>query len=41
MHHNKVRNDKTSRVLKALVKIAEKEFVPSIGPIKGKIVAVP
>ena len=38
MYHNKVRNDKTSRVLKALVKIAEKEFVPSIGPIKGKIV---
>jgi predicted O-methyltransferase YrrM len=39
MHHNKVRSDKTSRVLKALVKMAEKEFVPSIGPIKGKIVA--
>ena len=39
MHHNKVRIDKTSRVLKALVKMAEKEFVPSIGPIKGKIVA--
>jgi predicted O-methyltransferase YrrM len=38
MHHNKVRNDKISRVLKALVKMAEKEFVPSIGPIKGKIV---
>jgi predicted O-methyltransferase YrrM len=38
MHHNKVRNDKTSRVLKALVKMAEKEFVPSIGPVKGKIV---
>ena len=39
MYHNKVRNDKTSRVLKALVNMAEKEFVPSIGPIKGKIVA--
>jgi predicted O-methyltransferase YrrM len=26
-------------VLKALVKMAEKEFVPSIGPIKGKIIA--
>jgi predicted O-methyltransferase YrrM len=38
MHHNKVRNEKISRVLKALVKMAEKEFVPSIGPIKGKIV---
>jgi predicted O-methyltransferase YrrM len=39
MHNNKIRNDKTSRVLKSLVKMAEKEFVPSIGPIKGKIVA--
>jgi predicted O-methyltransferase YrrM len=39
MRHNKIRNDKTSKVLKALVKMAEKEFVPSIGPIKGKIIA--
>ncbi|MGH9997487.1 MAG: O-methyltransferase [Nitrososphaeraceae archaeon] len=39
MHNNKVRNDKTSKVLMSLVKMAEKEFVPSIGPIKGKIVA--
>lgn len=39
MHHNRILNDKTSRVLKALVKMAEKDFVPSIGPIKGKIVA--
>jgi predicted O-methyltransferase YrrM len=39
MHNDKIRNDKTSRVLKSLVKMAEKEFVPSIGPIKGKIVA--
>jgi predicted O-methyltransferase YrrM len=38
MHNDKIRNDKTSRVLKSLVKMAEKEFVPSIGPIKGKIV---
>ena len=30
--------DKTSQVLKYLEKIAKKEFVPSIGPIKGKIV---
>lgn len=30
--------DKTSQVLKSLEKMAEKEFVPSIGPIKGKIV---
>jgi predicted O-methyltransferase YrrM len=30
--------DKTSRVLKSLEKMAEKEFVPSIGPIKGKII---
>lgn len=30
--------DKTSKVLKSLEKMAEKEFVPSIGPIKGKIV---
>jgi predicted O-methyltransferase YrrM len=39
MHNNKIRNDKTSKVLMSLVKMAEKEFVPSIGPIKGKIVA--
>jgi predicted O-methyltransferase YrrM len=39
MHNNKFRNDKTSKVLMSLVKMAEKEFVPSIGPIKGKIVA--
>jgi predicted O-methyltransferase YrrM len=39
MHNNKVGNDKTSKVLMSLVKMAEKEFVPSIGPIKGKIVA--
>lgn len=39
MNHNRILNDKTSRVLKALVKMAEKDFVPSIGPIKGKIVA--
>ena len=30
--------DKTSQVLKSLEKMAEKEFVPSIGPIKGKII---
>jgi predicted O-methyltransferase YrrM len=30
--------DKTSLVLKSLEKMAEKEFVPSIGPIKGKII---
>jgi predicted O-methyltransferase YrrM len=30
--------DKTSQVLKSLEKMAKKEFVPSIGPIKGKIV---
>ena len=30
--------DKTSQVLKSLEAMAEKEFVPSIGPIKGKIV---
>jgi predicted O-methyltransferase YrrM len=39
MHNNKIRNNKTSKVLMSLVKMAEKEFVPSIGPIKGKIVA--
>jgi predicted O-methyltransferase YrrM len=39
MYNNKIKNDKTSMVLKSLVKMAEKEFVPSIGPIKGKIVA--
>jgi predicted O-methyltransferase YrrM len=38
MHNDKIRNDKSSRVLKSLVKMAEKEFVPSIGPIKGKII---
>jgi predicted O-methyltransferase YrrM len=30
--------DKTLQVLKSLEKMAEKEFVPSIGPIKGKII---
>jgi predicted O-methyltransferase YrrM len=30
--------DKTSQVLKSLEAMAEKEFVPSIGPIKGRIV---
>jgi predicted O-methyltransferase YrrM len=30
--------DKTSKILKSLEKMAEKEFVPSIGPIKGKII---
>ena len=30
--------DKTSQVLKSLEAMAEKEFVPSIGPIKGKII---
>ncbi|HJY14780.1 MAG TPA: CmcI family methyltransferase, partial [Nitrososphaeraceae archaeon] len=39
MRNDKIRNDKTSRVLKSLVKMAEKKFVPSIGPVKGKIVA--
>ena len=38
MRNDKIRNDKTSRVLKSLVKMAEKKFVPSIGPVKGKIV---
>ena len=27
------------RVLKALERMGEKEFVPSIGPVKGKILA--
>jgi predicted O-methyltransferase YrrM len=31
--------DKALQVLKSLEEMAEKEFVPSIGPIKGKIVA--
>jgi predicted O-methyltransferase YrrM len=39
MHNNKIRNNKTSKVLMSLVKMAENEFVPSIGPIKGKIVS--
>jgi predicted O-methyltransferase YrrM len=30
--------NKTSQVLKSLEKMAEKEFVPSIGPIKGRII---
>jgi predicted O-methyltransferase YrrM len=31
--------DKALQVLKSLEEMAEKEFVPSIGPIKGKIIA--
>jgi predicted O-methyltransferase YrrM len=31
--------DKALQVIKSLEKMAEKEFVPSIGPIKGKIIA--
>ena len=34
-----VKLDKALQVLKSLEKMAEKEFVPSIGPIKGKIIA--
>jgi predicted O-methyltransferase YrrM len=34
-----VKLDKALQVLKSLEKTAEKEFVPSIGPIKGKIIA--
>ena len=30
--------DRASKVLQSLEKIAQKEFVPSIGPIKGKII---
>jgi predicted O-methyltransferase YrrM len=30
--------DKTSKILKSLEKMAEKDFVPSVGPIKGKII---
>ena len=29
--------DKASDVLKSIEKIAEKRFIPSIGPVKGKI----
>jgi predicted O-methyltransferase YrrM len=31
--------DKALQVLKSLEKMAEKQFVPSIGPIKDKIIA--
>ncbi|MBS3093015.1 class I SAM-dependent methyltransferase [Candidatus Pacearchaeota archaeon] len=31
--------DKASDVLKSIEKIAEKRFIPSIGPVKGKILA--
>jgi predicted O-methyltransferase YrrM len=34
-----VKLDKALQVIKSLEKMAEKEFVPSIGPIKGKIIA--
>jgi predicted O-methyltransferase YrrM len=34
-----VKLDKALQVLRSLEKMAEKEFVPSIGPIKGKIIA--
>jgi len=32
-------NEETSKVLKRLERLAEKEFLPSIGPTKGKIIA--
>jgi predicted O-methyltransferase YrrM len=34
-----VKLDKALQVIKSLEKMPEKEFVPSIGPIKGKIIA--
>jgi hypothetical protein len=32
-------NEETHKVLKKLERMAEKESLPSIGPVKGKIIA--